>query len=42
MKKILKDNRGNGYVDIVVLVLIAMMVIALGLKYFQPLWQRTD
>lgn len=33
-EKILKDKKGNGYVDVVVLVLIAMMVIALGIKVF--------
>ncbi len=41
MKKILKDKRGNGYVDIVVLVLIALMVIALGIKVF-PAFMAKD
>ena len=41
MEKILKDKRGNGYVDIVVLVLIAMMVIALGIKVF-PAFMAKD
>ena len=34
LKKILREQKGDGYVDIVVLVLIAMMVIALGIKVF--------
>lgn len=41
IKKILKDNRGNGYVDIVVLVLITMMIIALGIKVF-PAFMAKD
>ena len=41
MKKILKDKSGNGYVDIVVLILIAMMVIALGIKVF-PAFMAKD
>lgn len=34
LKKISMDKRGEGYLDIVVLVLIAMMIIALGIKVF--------
>lgn len=41
IKKILKDKRGNGYVDIVVLVLITMMIIALGIKVF-PAFMAKD
>lgn len=33
-EKILKEKKGNGYIDVVVLVLIAMMVIAIGIKVF--------
>lgn len=41
LDKILKENGGNGYVDIVVLVLIAIMVIALGIKVF-PAFMAKD
>ena len=34
LKKLSRDERGEGYLDIVVLVLIAMMIIALGIKVF--------
>lgn len=34
MKKILKTNRGEGYIDICVLVLCAMLVIALAVSVF--------
>ena len=34
LKKISTDRRGEGYLDIVILVLIAMMIIALGIKVF--------
>ena len=34
MKKILKTNRGEGYIDICVLVLCAMFVIALAVSVF--------
>lgn len=34
LKKLSIDKRGEGYLDIVVLVLIAMMIIALGIKVF--------
>lgn len=39
--KILKENGGNSHVDIVILVLIAMMVIALGIKVF-PAFMAKD
>ena len=32
--KIIKDNRGEGYIDVAVLVLIAIMVIALAVKVY--------
>lgn len=34
MLKILKSRRGEGYIDIVILVLCAMLVIALAVKVF--------
>lgn len=34
MKQILKNNRGEGYMDVVVLVLCAMLMIALAVKVF--------
>ncbi len=34
LKKLSRDKRGEGYLDIVVLILIAMMIIALGIKVF--------
>lgn len=41
LKKLLREQKGDGYVDIVVLVLIAMMVIALGIKVF-PAFMAKD
>ena len=41
LKKISREQKGDGYVDIVVLVLIAMMVIALGIKVF-PAFMAKD
>lgn len=32
MKKILKSNRGSGYIDVIVLVLSSMLIIALAVK----------
>lgn len=32
MKRLLKNNRGEGYIDVVVLVLCAMLVIAIAVK----------
>lgn len=32
MKRIMKNNRGEGYLDVVVLVLCAMLVIAIAVK----------
>jgi hypothetical protein len=32
--KILKDKRGEGYIDVVVILLVALLVIALGMKVF--------
>lgn len=32
--KIIKDQRGEGYIDIIVILLVALMVIALGMKVF--------
>ena len=32
MKKILKNNRGSGYIDVIVLVLSSMLIIALAVK----------
>lgn len=32
--RILKDKRGEGYVDVVVILLVALLVIALGMKVF--------
>ena len=34
MKHLLKSNRGEGYIDVVILVLCAMLVIALAVKVF--------
>jgi len=34
VKQILKNNRGEGYMDVVVLVLCAMLMIALAVKVF--------
>ena len=34
LKKIIKNKSGEGYVDIVVLVLIVMMILSLGIKVF--------
>lgn len=34
LRKSLKNNRGEGYIDVVVLVLCAMLVIALAVKVF--------
>lgn len=34
MLKILKSNKGEGYIDVAVLVLCVMLVIALGVKVF--------
>jgi len=34
MRQLLKNNRGEGYIDVVVLVLCAMLMIALALKVF--------
>lgn len=34
MFKILKDKRGEGYIDAVVIFLVALLVIALGMKVF--------
>lgn len=34
MLKALKNNRGEGYIDVVVLILCAMLVIALAVKVF--------
>lgn len=34
MKQLLKNNRGEGYIDVVVVVLCAMLMIALAVKVF--------
>lgn len=34
LRKSLKNNRGEGYIDVVVLVLCAMLVVALAVKVF--------
>lgn len=34
LKKILKDKRGEGYIDVAVLIFCAMLVIALGVRVF--------
>lgn len=34
MLRVLRNNRGEGYIDIVVLILCAMLVIALAVKIF--------
>ena len=34
MLKALKNNRGEGYIDVVVLILCAMLVVALAVKVF--------
>ena len=40
MKKILKSKRGEGYIDVAVLVLCAMLVIALAVKVFPVYIQK--
>jgi len=40
MKKILKSERGEGYIDVAVLVLCAMLVIALAVKVFPVYIQK--
>lgn len=39
MWKVIKDNRGEGYIDTVVLILCAMLVIAIGVRVF-PVYIR--
>lgn len=34
LNEILRDQRGEGYVDVVVILLVALLVIALGMKVF--------
>ena len=34
IRKILRDKRGEGYIDVAVMVLCVMMVIALGVRLF--------
>lgn len=34
LKEILRDQRGEGYVDVVVILLVTLLVIALGMKVF--------
>ena len=34
MRENIKNNRGEGYIDVVVLVLCAMLVIAIGVRVF--------
>ncbi|WP_026894259.1 DUF4320 family protein [Clostridiisalibacter paucivorans] len=34
MKKILASNRGEGYIDAAVIVIVAMLVIAMGVKVY--------
>lgn len=41
MKKIFREKTGDGYVDIVVLVLVCMMILALGIRVF-PAFMAKD
>ena len=34
IRKILRDKRGEGYIDVAVMVLCVMLVIALGVRLF--------
>jgi hypothetical protein len=40
--KILKSKRGEGYIDVVVVVLIAMMVIAMAVKVYPVFVVKSD
>lgn len=42
MIKILKSKRGEGYIDVVVVVLIAMMVIAMAVKVYPVFVVKSD
>ena len=40
IRKILRDKRGEGYIDVAVMVLCVMLVIALGVRLFPILSRR--
>jgi Flp pilus assembly protein TadG len=42
LKDILKDQRGEGYVDVVVILLVALLVIALGMKVFPVFMAKNE
>ena len=42
MRTILKSNKGEGYIDVVVVVLVVMMVIALGVKVYPVFLVKSD
>ncbi|MBS7528520.1 DUF4320 family protein [Fusibacter paucivorans] len=42
MRAILKSKRGEGYIDVVVVVLVVMMVIALGVKVYPVFLVKSD
>lgn len=42
MIKILKSKRGEGYIDVVVVVLVAMMVIAMAVKVYPVFVLKSD
>lgn len=42
MRAILKSKKGEGYIDVVVVVLVVMMVIALGVKVYPVFLVKSD
>lgn len=42
MRAILKSKKGEGYIDVVVVVLVVMMVIALGVKVYPVFLMKSD
>ena len=42
MRAILKSKKGEGYIDVVVVVLVVMMVIALGVKVYPVFSVKSD
>ncbi|MFT9493893.1 DUF4320 family protein [Anaerosolibacter sp.] len=42
MKRILKCNKGEGYIDTVVIVLVAMLIIALAMKVYPVFIAKND
>jgi hypothetical protein len=42
VRAILKSKKGEGYIDVVVVVLVVMMVIALGVKVYPVFLMKSD